>query len=131
MARVSGRWPGEFNRSASLFMDAATEKRRTLFMLKWAPLFLLAAVIGLLFSLRFAPFSALYLSVAVFVGMVWTILILVSWKFETRSFWHWPLFVAAMSLWYFSEWLARDWAFPAGRFGSWVFIQYFSVIFVI
>jgi hypothetical protein len=36
-----------------------------------------------------------------------------------------------MSLWYFSEWLARDLAFPAGRFGSWVFIQYYSVVFVI
>src|SRR5262249_20595226 len=99
-------------------------------MIKWSPAFLLASIFLLFISLLFGPFSPTFFLSSIIFGLIYTVLTLTYWKWESK-----PLSLIILLIdvvvvaggWGFT--MRR--AFPEARYiySSWMPVQYLSVIF--
>lgn len=124
-------------RSASLpgnVMDVVTHTKRTEFMLTWSPAFLLAALIFVIWSFRFTPFSLRYLLASLSLGLAFTILILICWKLESHQPLYWLLFISTVLLFSQTPSWVEAWAFPVAQtrdISWWLGMQYLGDVFVV
>jgi hypothetical protein len=99
-------------------------------MIKWSPAFLLASIILLFISLIFVPFSPTFFLSSIIFGLVYTVLTLLYWKWESHPL---SLMILAIDIvvttWGMSFTMGR--AFPEARYVSWTPAQYISVIFTV
>ena len=128
--------PRQLKRSASLdgFMNAVTQKKRTEFMLRWSPAFLFGAVIFVLWSLRFTPFSLRYFLASVGLGLALTILILICWKLASRQPLDWLLGIPTILLFSCAPSWVEAWAFPVAHTRDvswWLGMQYLGIVGVV
>ena len=102
-------------------------------MIKWSPAFLLASIIVLSLSLIFGTFSLIFFLSSIVVGLIFTVLTLIYWKWESNPL---SLIVAVIAI-IVTVWgmdLTMQWALREARYvdsGSALLAQYCSVIFTV
>ena len=111
-------------------MEQTKSQKRTEFMIRWSPLFLLGAIILLLVSLWLGPFSPTYLFFSIMSGLLFTALTLIVWRLESYPPIYWVLLILTVILVGQGGHWAASWAFPEMRHRSWgVTMQYMGAIF--
>jgi hypothetical protein len=114
-------------------MKAHQQNKRANFILKWTGAFSFSASLAVQLTLIFAPFSFGYLCMALAIGMVFTLLTLLSWKLESCSALNWLVAIPATLLVGQGQTWAESWAFPNhGTHGLdlWLVIQYLALVFL-
>jgi hypothetical protein len=122
-------------RALGIFLDMRIFKPlvSTEWMIKWSPAFLLASITLLSVSLIFGRFSLLLFLSSIIFGLIYTVLTLLYWKWESNPL---SLIVAVIDIvvmvWGMS--FTMEWAFPEARSidSGWApFAQYISMILTI
>ena len=104
-------------------MDSATHKRRTEFLLRWSPLFLVAACGLFLVSLSFSSLSLRYSISSAVLGFALALAMVGCWRLETRS--HLNMFIALLVVisWRGADWLLQQWIFHGAQVPGWLDFQ--------
>jgi hypothetical protein len=102
-------------------------------MIKWSPAFLLTSISLLSLSLIFGTFSLVFLLSSIFLGLIFTVLTLIYWRWESNPLSLIVLVIAiVVTVWGMD--LTMEWTLREARYvdSGWTpLAQYMSVIFTV
>ncbi len=103
-------------------------------MLGRAPIFLAVSLSALFVSLWFGPRSLAYISGAVIIGLIFSFLTFLCWRWQADRHLFWALFIVGIFVMTQGENIVRALAFPGVRIidTSWlVLLQYLSAVMTV